>query len=304
MLDVFLSGVLPIFAIGAIGYWLGRNGTFDISMATAINRFAYYVAIPTLTFRMVVRAPIETFDFRILGGYLVTEIFLYGSAFLIGRFVFRVDVREAVLFGLTCALANHVLFVWPIAVALLGEAAAAPIVAFIAMDSLLVFGASIVLMEFLKPEAGTIGDILQKIVRNPPIIGMIAGLALSVSGFDAPKWLNTYLDFTAASAAPCALFALGIILSERQQQGRLAIPITLTGLKIVVHPLLAWVFVIGFLQVPATHTAPVMMVAAAPCGAMAFVLALTYGVRVHAIARAILYSTVGSLLTVTIAASL
>jgi malonate transporter and related proteins len=47
-----------------------------------------------------------------------------------------------------------------------------------------------------------------------------------------------------------------------------------------------------------------MMVAAAPCGAMCFMLALNYGVRVDAIARAVLYSSIGSLVTITVSASL
>jgi predicted permease len=46
------------------------------------------------------------------------------------------------------------------------------------------------------------------------------------------------------------------------------------------------------------------MVAAAPCGVMAFMLAMNYGVRVDSISRAILYSSIGSLVTVTIAAGL
>jgi predicted permease len=53
-----------------------------------------------------------------------------------------------------------------------------------------------------------------------------------------------------------------------------------------------------------TVAAPAMMVAAAPCGAMSFVLALNYKVRVDAISRAILYSSIGSLVTITLAAVL
>ena len=49
---------------------------------------------------------------------------------------------------------------------------------------------------------------------------------------------------------------------------------------------------------------PAIMVAAAPCGVMAFMLALNYGVRVDAIARAIFYTSIGSLATVTLAAGL
>ena len=46
-----------------------------------------------------------------------------------------------------------------------------------------------------------------------------------------------------------------------------------------------------------------MMAAAAPCGTMAFVLALNYQVRTDAIAPAILFTTLGSLASLTIVAS-
>ena len=49
---------------------------------------------------------------------------------------------------------------------------------------------------------------------------------------------------------------------------------------------------------------PGVMIAAAPCGVMAFMLAMNYGVPVDTIARAILFSSVGSIVTVTLAASL
>jgi predicted permease len=45
---------------------------------------------------------------------------------------------------------------------------------------------------------------------------------------------------------------------------------------------------------------PAMLVAAGPTGAMPFVLALQYQAPVAAIARAILISTLGSLVTVTL----
>jgi len=72
----------------------------------------------------------------------------------------------------------------------------------------------------------------------------------------------------------------------------------------VIHPALAWAIFAGALQLAPEVRNPAMMVAAAPCGVMAFMLALNYGVRVDAIARAILYSSIGSIVTVTVAATL
>ena len=71
--------MLPIFAIGAIGYVLGRIGVFDAAMATAINRFVFYIAIPALGFRLIVHAPLEEFSLAMLAGFLVSELAIYGQ---------------------------------------------------------------------------------------------------------------------------------------------------------------------------------------------------------------------------------
>ena len=62
---------------------------------------------------------------------------------------------------------------------------------------------------------------------------------------------------------------------------------------------LAWLLIFAVFDVSPQWSSPAMLVAAGPAGAMPFVLALQYDVPVAAIARTILISTVGSLVTVT-----
>lgn len=304
MVDIFLGGVLPIFAIGAIGYLLGRRGVFDAAMATAINRFVFYIAIPALGFRLIANAPIEEFSLPLLMGFMLSELVVYGCGFAVGRRLFNADVKEAVLLGLACALTNHIMFVLPIAITLFGEAAAAPIIAIITMDVIILFAGTLIVMDVMSSHDGSIPDILGKIVRNPPLISMVAGLAVALSAIELPKSLDVFLEFAGNAAAPCALFSMGVILSRRQEPGRAMLPVAITAIKLLIHPLLAWLLLVTLLDLPPSLTIPAMMVAAAPCGAMSFVLALNYNVRVDAISRAILYTSLGSLLTITLAAAL
>ena len=120
----------------------------------------------------------------------------------------------------------------------------------------------------------------------------------------APKSFDVFLDFSGAAAAPCALFSMGIILSQPVQPGRASLPVLITAIKLLLHPILAWLLLVTLFDLPWATTTPAMMVAAAPCGAMSFVLALNYKVRVDAISRAILYTSIGSLVTITLAAAL
>lgn len=304
MLDQLLNGVLPVFGIGAVGYFLGLLGTFDFNLAMALNKFVMFVAMPALGFQLLAHAPLGEFNLAMLGGYFVTELLMYATGFLIAHRIFKTDVMEAALLGLAIALTNHILFVLPIAITLFGEAAVTPIVAIISMDGMLFFSGSLILMDVLATKDASLGHTIIKIARNPPLVAMALGLAVGLLSFSVPTGIDVFMGFMGGTASPVLLFALGIILSQKASGSRTMLPVAITGVKLVVHPALAWAIFAGALHLAPEVRNPAMMVAAAPCGVMAFMLALNYGVRVDAIARAILYSSIGSIVTVTVAATL
>ena len=105
-------------------------------------------------------------------------------------------------------------------------------------------------------------------------------------------------------AAPSALFSLGIILSQISGLGRIGTALSISVFKLIVHPLFALIILVGVSGLTLTQANIAMIAASAPCGTMAFVLALHYGARTDAIVPAILLTTIGSLLSVTLAASI
>ena len=159
-------------------------------------------------------------------------------------------------------------------------------------------------MDVLTSRNASIGQTISKIIRNPPLVAMVLGAAVGVLGLSTPSGFEVFLEFTGGTASPVLLFALGIILSQKVRKSQPMLPIVMTVLKLLLHPLLAWVIFASLLNLSPEVRNPAMMVAAAPCGVMAFMLALNYGVRVDAIAKVILYSSLGSLVTVTLAAAL
>ncbi|HCV87724.1 MAG TPA: Auxin Efflux carrier, partial [Alphaproteobacteria bacterium] len=179
-----------------------------------------------------------------------------------------------------------------------------PMVAIISMDGLLVFSGSLILMDVLASKGATASQTMRKILRNPPLIGISLGLVVGLLGITLPTGFSLFADFLGDTASPVLLFALGIILSQSAAVSRPMLPVAIAGMKLVVHPLLALVVLGSVLQLSPELRNPGVMVAAAPCGVMAFMLAMNYAVRVDAISRAILYSSIGSLVTVTIAAGL
>ena len=273
-------------------------------MALALSKFVMFIAMPALAFQLLANVPLDAFNLVLLGGYLITELIMYAAGFLTARLIFKTDVMEAALLGLAISLTNHILFVLPIATNLFGEAAVMPMVAIISMDGLLAFSGSLILMDILASRGTTVSHTISKILRNPPLIAIALGLTTGSLGISLPSGFNLFVDFLGGTASPVLLFALGIILSQKSANKSLMLPVILSGLKLVVHPLLALVIFGSVLQLTPELRNPGVMVATAPCGVMAFMLAMNYGVRVDTISRAIFYSSIASLVTVTLAAEL
>jgi malonate transporter len=96
--------------------------------------------------------------------------------------------------------------------------------------------------------------------------------------------------------------ALGLFLGERRadaaSEGGLVASLVLVGLKLILQPVLAWVLATQVFRLAPALTHLVVVLAALPTGTGPFMLAEFYGREATITARAILLSTIGSLVTV------
>ena len=298
MTDILLTAVLPIFAVAAFGFIAGRTKLFDLAMAAVINRFVFYFPLPALSFNLLATARFDQFNWSLLIGYFLSESGVYLLGLFIARLVFKRDWGESILLGVAAAYSNHVLFVLPIALTLFGDAVTLPIIAIIAVDSLFMVGLTMVIMDIMTLGKPSFSAVISRLSKNSTIVALLIGLAFGLLKIELPKGVGVFLSFVSATTAPCALFALGIVLSDSNRSTPIALPMTI--IKVIVHPMIAiGTIVLGF-QITPEVARPALLVAAGPCGAMAFVMATNYNVRVDAIAKAILFSMVASILSVSL----
>jgi hypothetical protein len=177
-----------------------------------------------------------------------------------------------------------------------------PVVAVSTFDVVVLLGGTILVLDTTREKARGISfsRLLRLFVRNPPIVGIAAGVVANLVDLPVTGGLDLFARFVGETAAPCSLFALGLILMAQKDEASLHVPLAISGLKLAAMPLVTWLLVSVAFQVSPEWSSPAMLVAAGPTGAMPFVLALQYQVPVAAIARTILISTVGSLITVTL----
>lgn len=298
----FFNPILPVFAIMLVGLLFGRRGFFDAAAAQAINRFVFYVAVPALLFSLLSRAGFDQVDWRLLALYFLSEMILYGAGALVARFVFRREWGESLLVGMACCFVNHVFFVLPIARFLYGEVAAVPITAVIVVDTTLIFAGTIVGLEIASHRDEPPWRVWRFFVRNPVLVAISLGLAVNLLGLEVHEGIMTFCVFTGNAAAPAALFSLGVILAGAAGKGLDGVAVTATGMKVLLHPLVAWLLFRGLSGLDTVSGDSTLLIAAGPCGAMPFVLALQYNIASASIGRAIVYSTVASLFTLALLA--
>lgn len=296
MLDVLVNPIIPVFAILAVGFILGKCGWYTVEEARVLNRFAIRIPLPAMGFNLLVAAPVDQFQWSVLGTYHATELCLYAASALIARHVFARDWAEAVLIGMVTVFVNHFLYVLPITLYLHGEAGALPVTAAVAIDSAIVFSATMVLIEAIQAGRVRLLGVTRSILTNPIILSGIAGLGINLSGMTPPAPLLTFTGFIGQAAAPIALFALGVVLSASSIFGRNPAVWFFASVKLLAMPLILWLA----LARPAPGSdwpGLLLLTAAGPSGAMAFSIAMLYRIRTDTIAPIIVWTSVLSLIT-------
>ncbi len=290
-----------------IGYVMRRCNFFDVSSAQGINRFVFYVAMPALIFDLVRKVPLHLIDWPTVNAYLFTEFLVYGGVALITYRVFKRSLGESILIGMAAGFVNHLMLVLPIARSLYGVQASEPIAAIVFVD-IIVFCLTIFLMDFIRAfESKKVGAFSPKKValmlsKNPMVIASVLGIVSGAFANNLPSGVYTYTQFIGGAAPPAALFALGVILGN-QPLRPLGGPAWLAiGSKLIIHPALFFVMTLmgGALLMKPDWQTMAYLVAAGPCGAMPFVIALQYNVKSESIAKAVLISTVLSLVSLSV----
>ncbi len=299
MLATLADPILPIFAVLALGYGLHRSGLFDVPAAQAINRFVFFVATPALVFSIISGAPIAHFDLRALGLYFAVQLIVYGGTFLFMHRNLGREKGEALLLGMTAVFVNHVFFVLPIAERVYGATATQPIAGIILVDVGLVFCGTVLAVDLMQTKNPSPLKVAGLLARNPFVIASALGILAWAARPVMPQGLFTFATFAGAAAAPASLFALGIMLANNPMRPIGAATWSVVAAKIVLHPALVFALA-GLVTLSPGWDDITLLVAAGPCGAMPFVIALQYGIRTETIAKAVLVSTLFSLLTLSV----
>ncbi|MBV9889915.1 MAG: AEC family transporter [Rhizobacter sp.] len=311
-MQAILAVTVPFFGLVLLGWVAARMHWLPASAIPGLNAYVLFFALPCLLFRFGSGLPLERLADPVqLAVYFIAAVALV--AFTIAVTLERpgragVDLRDAAFGALVAAFPNAGFMGVPLLVALLGDAAAGPVIGAIVVD--LVFTSTVCLAFAQAHEHRGRGDeqrsllgaaalALRGALTNPLPWAIVVGAASAAAKLELVGPIAQIVRMLGDSATPVALFTIGAVLWRAGDHVHTRTPLARTlpvaMIKLVVHP--ALVFGLGTAARAAgaplssfTVTA-LTLTAALPSASNVSVLAERYGADNGRIARIILVST-------------
>ncbi|WP_163848167.1 AEC family transporter [Pseudooceanicola aestuarii] len=244
MLNV-LSVTLPIFAIIALGYGLTLRGVFAPEHMQTLGRFVLQVSLPALLFYTFATRDLgEVLDIRYLIAVGTGAAATQAVAWTVMRVQGLGPMRRAVaVMGTGCS--NSAFIGYPMLLIVMPEVAAPVLAMNFLVENFIGTPIGLTLLEAARPNEGAsllkrVGRPVLSVLRRPMVIGLLLGLAFTLTGLPLPATADRFLSLLSAPAAPIALFVIGGTLVGLEMRGDVKIAGQIAAIKLIVHPLMIW----------------------------------------------------------------
>ncbi|MHC1723222.1 MAG: AEC family transporter [Aminipila sp.] len=213
---------LVLFALMATGYILAKKKVFDSNSTHAINKFIVYFAYPCLVVQKISSLEMEksTFTNFIITLILSTLLLYlgYGIAYLYGK-ARKFPRENANVAEFSMASPNDGFMGFPVALLFFGDMGLLFMLAHNSALNLYFFTLGISMMKRNKQDKRGITitsavKAITKLIMNPNILALIAGLILCGLGIKLPVPFNDYFLYVGNVATPMAMIYIGTSLAK------------------------------------------------------------------------------------------
>lgn len=290
-----LSGFFVVWAIILVGMFVGRRNILGENARSVLSSLTFFVASPALLFETLSKAKLHDVFAAPL---LVTAVGAVATGFLfflIAKFWLKRSLPESLMSSMSASLANSANLGIPIAVFVLGDASyVAPLLIF-----QLAFFTPMYLMALdasTSTHRTTFLRFLLMIVKNPMIVGSALGLLVAGTGFQVPTLILEPIHLIGGAAIPAMLMSFGMSLNGsrplQKAAGRRLDTLLASGFKLIVHPLIAYVFARFALGMDGHALFAVVVTSALPTAQNVFVAANRYQAGITVAKDTVLITTI------------
>ncbi len=304
-----LDAMLPVFGLILTGWFCARRSLLGPGATDVLNLFVVWLALPALLFGAmagITRAQLAQPGFLLAyaAGMLVPALLVILPGLR------RARLADLSIEALCAAYANTGFMGIPLCLVALGPASLPPAILSTLLTACVLFAVAIALIELdLQAPAGGRGRHLavaravgRVLVRNPLVVAPLAGLAWAATGVALPAPVLRFTTLLGDAATPCALVTIGLFLAQSASvRGGAGLRLwRAVGFKLLLQPMVTGVLALLVFPMPPVWSHAALLLSAMPAGTGPFMLAKLYDREPELASRAILMSTVGSLLTISV----
>lgn len=242
MLEI-LSITAPIFILIGLGFLARHRGLISPVQLSGIGTFVLYCTLPALVINALTRRPLEeVIDISFLFAYGVGSLLVFGAGFWLAITIQRKPFSESAIQALGMSASNSGFVGFPVAAMVFGTQTAGFVLALaMLIENLLIIPGGLILAEIGLQRGArpwvVVRNTLTRLARNPILIGIVTGVALSATQAPVPAPISRVIEMLAGAAAPAALFVIGGTLYGLQTRGMARNVSQLMLGKLVLHPL-------------------------------------------------------------------
>ncbi len=301
-MSVIVNAVFPLFGLILIGYLSGRKRLLGPGAVDSLNKFVVWMALPALLFQSMAEI---TWDEINQPGYMAASVLSIAVVFLVSYLLDRRRkgrLADASIEGLAASYSNSGFMGIPLCLMVFGQASMPAVILAILLTACALFAFSIVLIEIDLQRSqsiwGTSRKVAASLLRNPLVAAPALGMIVAAAQLPLPYAVLQFTTLLGAAASPCALVTIGLFLSQGQATEHHGAVWRIVSLKLILQPLVMFILVTYVFDMPPLWASTAILLAALPVGTGPFMLAKLYEREPAVTSRAILISTVLSMVTV------
>ena len=298
-----LTVIAPIFALMAFGYSAVRFRLFPAEGIKSLIAFVNNFATPCLLFHSLLTSDLRSaFNLAIIAPYYIGALICFAVGIVIAIKLFGNTPGVGVSVGFSGTFTNTVLVGLPIMTRAYGPGALPVTLSIIGLHGAILLTVGMVTMELVRRDGQPLGKTLlvaaRRVLSNPLIWGIIAGMIGYFSGLQLIEPAEAFFVMMSSAVVPAALFGIGGALHEYKLSDNWKQALVASLIKLILHPVLAYILMIWILHVPMEIARYGILLSAMPAGVNVYVFATYYNRAASVAANTILIATVASAATI------
>jgi len=290
---VFLNVVTPVFILVVIGYFVGPRLKID---ARSLSRTAYFVFIPAFVFNIISEAKIDSeLALQMLSFILVAQIAVALLGFLVGK-ALRQSREITAAFVLIATFGNVGNFGLPLIVFRWGETARTFATVYFVATVFISFVICVGVASWAR--SGGVTAVFS-VFKTPALIALIPALVFNITDLEVPIFLSRLSGLLGQAMIPVMLITLGVQMGDIPKIKINFNVFAASTVRLIGGPVLA-LLIVPYFGLEGLERSTGILQAAMPAAVLASIIALEYKLLPEFVTTTVLFSTLYSVLTLTV----